>query len=111
MQKPHEQQYTGGDGEGKSAPAESHSQETGVHDSEDAVILTARRVKMVRCRAKQTTISSVRFPLMMFRRMQLLTATKCGIWEGQKAESTTETACGSPQKSVEMIAGHLYSLA
>ena len=109
MQKPREQ-YTGSDGEEERVPAESHSQETGVYDSEDAVILTARRVKMVRCRAKQTTISSVRFRPTMFHRMRLI-ATKCGRWEGQKTESTTETACGSPQESVEMIAGHLYSLA
>lgn len=36
------------------------SQESSVCDSEDAVILTARRVRLVRCcRAKQTTLPSV----------------------------------------------------
>jgi len=40
----------------------SHDQEeSSVCDGEDAVILTARRVRFVRCcQAKQTTLSSVR---------------------------------------------------
>lgn len=40
----------------------SHDQESSAGDAEDAIILTARRVRIVRCcQAKKTTLSSVCF--------------------------------------------------
>ena len=67
----------------------SLDQESSVCDGEDAVILTARRVRIVRCcRAKQTTLSSVRFRFAMSHGAQL-TVTRASRREGQKNEWTT----------------------
>lgn len=64
----------------------SHDQDSSVGDGEDAVILTARRVRIVRCcQAKQTTLSSVRFRFVMSPGTQL-TATRALRREDQKNE-------------------------
>jgi len=74
MQMPPEQ-CTGGDEDHERTPVEGHGQDSSIGDSENAVILTARRVKIVRCRAKQTTLSSVRFQPVIFHRMQPITTS------------------------------------
>ena len=62
-------------------------QESNVGDGEDAVILTARRVRIVRCcRATQTTLSSVRFQFAMSRTTQLTVIRASSRREGQKNE-------------------------
>lgn len=71
----------------------SHDQEN-VCDGEDAVILTARRVRIVRCcQAKQTTLSPVRSRFAMAHSTQL-TATRASRWEGQKNERTSSGNIG-----------------
>lgn len=61
----------GGDDDERTANV-SDGQESVVCDSEDAIILTARRVRIVRCcQAKQTTLPSVRSRPAIFHLMQL----------------------------------------
>ena len=65
----------------------SHDQEeSSVCDGEDAVILTARRVKIVRCcQAKQTTLSAVRIWFEMSHGAQLIDSNK-GVATGGPKE-------------------------
>ena len=65
----------------------SHDQEeSSVCDGEDAVIMTARRVRIVRCcQAKQTTLSSVRIRFEMSHGRQLI-VTRALRREDQKDE-------------------------
>lgn len=115
MQTPRKQcQCTSSEGEDERTPDEGHDQESSVCDSEDAVILTARRVKIVRCRAKRTTLSSVRFRQAIFHRMRLTVSSAIdGRVKGMSRLRGIDNTSGhgSRQASVETIAGHPYSLA
>ncbi len=59
-------------------------EENSICDGEDAVIMTARRVRIVRCcQAKQTTLSSVRIRFAMSHGTQLI-VTRASRREDQK---------------------------
>lgn len=74
-----------GDDERASVMSHGQDQESNVGDGEDAVILTARRVRIVRCcRATQTTLSSVRFRFAMSCGTQLTVNKGIVAAEGPK---------------------------
>ena len=69
----------------------SHDQESSAGDGEDAVILTARRVRIVRCcRAKKTTLSSVSFLFAMSRGTQPADGEKGVVAAGLVAGESKE---------------------